>query len=202
MCAKEILTKAEKTRLFIIKESATLFNQKGYSGTSLQDIMEVTGFTKGALYGHFKNKQEISVAAFQFAVKQVRWEIGKRTHIIENSLDKLKAVVYFYKENILSPPVKGGCPIMNTSIEADDNNPVLREKVIEALDYWQERIEYTIKKGKNQKEIKKNVDSKEFASLFISTLEGGVMMTNIYKKPIYFEVVSTQLLKMIEEIRN
>lgn len=202
MSKQEKLSKAEKTRRFIIKESAALFNQQGYAGTSLQDIMRVTGLTKGALYGNFKSKEEIAVASFEFAVKVVKKEVAKRTHVIENTLDKLKGVVYFYKENLFTPPVEGGCPILNTSIEADDNNPVLRERVLEALDYWQERITLTIQAGIKRKEIKPETDVEAFSVLFISTLEGGIMMSRIYKDPKYFNSVCKQLLRMIEEVRN
>ena len=201
MTQKEKITKAEKTRRFIVKEAATLFNQQGFSGTSMQDIMLATGLTKGGLYGNFKSKEEIALASFEYAVEVVKKEVARRTHIIENTLDKLKAVVYFYKENLFTPPVEGGCPILNTSIEADDNNPVLREKVIEALDYWQQRIVYTMTKGIERKEIDSAVNVKEFASLFISTLEGGIMMSRIYKDSHYFDNVCKQLLKMIEEIK-
>ncbi len=201
MSEEERLSKADKTRRFIVKEAAALFNQQGYAGTSMKDIMEVTGLTKGGLYGNFKSKEEIAIASFEYAVAAVKKEVAKRTHVIENSLDKLKGVVYYYKENLFTPTIDGGCPILNTSIEADDNNPVLREKVLEALDYWQDRIVLTIKYGHERKEIKKGVDAKEFASLFISTLEGGIMMSRIYKNQTHFDVICKQLLKMIEEIR-
>lgn len=201
MSKVEKYSKAEKTRYLIIQKAAALFNQQGYAGTSMQDIMKATGLTKGGLYGHFKSKEEIAIASFEFAVKVTKKETAKRTHVIDNTLDKLKAVVYFYKENLFTPPVEGGCPILNTSIEADDNNPVLREKVIEALDYWQERIAYVIHVGMKAGEIKSNADTKEFSSLFISTLEGGIMMSRIYKDQKYFDTVCKQLIKMIEEIR-
>ncbi|MEP2968608.1 TetR/AcrR family transcriptional regulator, partial [Nonlabens ulvanivorans] len=42
------------TKDIIIKESADLFNTKGYKATSLSDITTATGFTKGAIYKHFK----------------------------------------------------------------------------------------------------------------------------------------------------
>jgi TetR/AcrR family transcriptional regulator, transcriptional repressor for nem operon len=201
MTEKEKLTKADKTRRFIIKEAASLFNQQGFAGTSMQDIMLATGLTKGGLYGNFKSKEEIAIASFEFAVDVVKKEVGRRTHVIEKMLDKLKAVVYFYKENLFTPPVEGGCPILNTSIEADDNNPVLREKVVEALDYWQQRIMYTVQIGIDREEIKPDVNIAEFASLFISILEGGIMMSRIYKDPKYFDSISKQLLIMIDDIQ-
>jgi TetR/AcrR family transcriptional repressor of nem operon len=59
------MTKAEKTKAFIIERSAPLFNSKGYSGTSMNDLMEITGLTKGSIYGNFENKDEVALAAFR-----------------------------------------------------------------------------------------------------------------------------------------
>ena len=194
------MKKAEKTRRYIVDKAAVLFNQKGFSGTSMEDIMNATGLSKGGLYGNFKNKEEISIAAFDHAVEVVKQQVAMRTHIIENALDKLKTVVYFYKEHLFSPPVDGGCPILNTSIEADDNNPILRERVVAALEYWHERIVKTLKYGIERGEVRKDADLDHFASLFISTLEGGIMLSRIYKSPKPFESTSRQLLKMINEL--
>jgi TetR/AcrR family transcriptional regulator, transcriptional repressor for nem operon len=194
------MTKAEKTQQLIIEKAAILFNQRGFSGTSMDDIMKATGLSKGGLYGNFKCKEDISIAAFDHAVEAVKKQIATRTHIIENSLDKLKTVVYFYKEHLFDPPIEGGCPILNTSIEADDNNPILREKVLAALKYWHERIIVTLKYGIERNEIREDAELDHFATLFISTLEGGIMLSRIYKSPEPFESTSRQLLKMINEL--
>mgnify|MGYP000164777678 CR=1 FL=1 len=203
------VSKSEKTRNFIIEKAAELFNQKGYHGTSMSDIMEATGLTKGGIYGNFKKngqdkkgvKDEIAVAAFEHAVKKVTYQVGDRTRVIDNTLDKLKTVVYFYKERVLNPPVEGGCPIQNTAVEADDNNPVLKERVIEAIDYWRERIEYTVQKGKERNEIKLDVDEKQFAIRFIGTIEGGILLSRIYNDINAFNVMADLLIQMIEDIK-
>lgn len=48
--------KSERTRQFIIEKVAPIFNRKGYAGTSLSDLTEATGLTKGAIYGNFKKQ--------------------------------------------------------------------------------------------------------------------------------------------------
>lgn len=202
MSKESKLSKAERTRQLIVEQAAILFNQKGFSGTSMDDIMKATGLSKGGLYGNFKKKEDIAVEAFQHAVGHVRLQVGERTRVIEHTLDKLKAVVYFYKERILNPPVEGGCPIQNTSIEADDNNPILRDRVREAMDEWHSRMIYTLQKGMKRGEVKMEINAREFSTRFIGTLEGGIMLAQLYKDVYYFDVMAKQLLEMIEEIKN
>jgi AcrR family transcriptional regulator len=207
--SETLMTKSEKTRQLIIEKAAILFNQKGYEGTSMSDIMEATGLTKGGIYGNFKRegldkkgvKEEIAIAAFEHAVSTVYEEIGRRTGVIDNTLDKLKAVVYFYKERIFNPPVKGGCPIQNTAVEADDTNPALRERVVQAIEMWKKRIVRTLEKGVEKGEVHPGVDLEEFATLFIGTLEGGIMLARIQRRMEPFEVMAKQLITHIEELR-
>ena len=47
-------TKAERTTAFIIETVAPIFSRQGYVGTSMSDLTEATGLTKGALYGNFE----------------------------------------------------------------------------------------------------------------------------------------------------
>ncbi len=196
------MTKAEKTKQFILEKAAVLFNQNGYAGTSMDDIMKATGLSKGALYGNFRSKDEIAVAAFERAVAIVSAEVRERTRVIEHALDKLKAVVYFYKERILNPPVEGGCPIQNTSVEADDAHPELRDKAREAMTMWTDRIAITLQKGIEKGEVRPDVDKAAFAIRFIGTLEGGIMMARLYKDVHYFDVMSRQLIEMVDELRQ
>lgn len=202
--------KSEETRRYIIEKAAVLFNQRGFHGTSISDIMDATGLTKGGIYGNFKKdgvdkkgvKEEIALAAFKYAVAAVANEIRTRTSVIDNSIDKLKTVVYFYKERVLNPPVEGGCPILNTSIEADDNMPMLQDKVVEAIKQWHYGLMRTIEKGMEKGEIQEGVDADLFASRFIGTLEGGIMLSRIHKDVNKFMPMAGQLLEMIEGIKK
>ena len=203
------MKKSDKTRQYIIEKAAILFNKKGYNGTSMSDIMEATGMSKGGIYGNFKKdgmdkngvKEEIAVAAFEHAVVKVYTEIGKRTKVIDNAIDKLKAVVYFYKERVLNPPVEGGCPIQNTSIEVGHGQAVLKDRVQFAMSEWHRRIVRTLEKGIEKGEVNDKVDPNEFAMLFIGMIEGGIMGARIWdsKKP--FDAMSKKLLQLIEELK-
>nr|WP_162427189.1 TetR/AcrR family transcriptional regulator [Pontibacter pudoricolor] len=119
----ETITKAERTRQYIIEQAAHLFNQRGYSGTSLQDIMAATGLTKGGIYGHFESKEEIALAAFNYASGIILQLLSQTVNAHQTAVAKLEALLDFYKKYLISPPITGGCPVLNTSVEADDTNP-------------------------------------------------------------------------------
>ena len=57
--------KAERTTAYIIETVAPIFNRHGYIGTSMSDLTEATGLTKGAIYGNFENKEALALSAFE-----------------------------------------------------------------------------------------------------------------------------------------
>ena len=194
------MPKSAKTKQSIIAASARIFNTKGFAGTSMNDIMQATGLTKGGLYGNFESKTEIAAAAFEYSVATTNAEIRRRTSVIESIPDKLKAVVYFYKENILNPPIDGGCPILNTSVEADDTHPALREHARAALQEWMSHLAYTLRKGIERGELLPTLDSDAFATSFTCTLEGGIMIARLLGDSTAFVPVADDLLARIRAI--
>ncbi|MEZ4948804.1 MAG: TetR/AcrR family transcriptional regulator [Saprospiraceae bacterium] len=196
------MKKADQTRQMIVSKAAVLFNRQGVSGTSMSDIMEVTGLTKGGLYGNFKSKEELAEAAFEYAVNQVWDEISLRTKEIERVPDKLKAVVYFYKEHALSPPIEGGCPLLNAGAEFDYNHPTLLPKVKSSMEKWHQRLIKSLEKGIERKELKAELDKEQFASVFIACIEGGLLLSQVQKSKEAFSRIANHLIQQIESIQS
>jgi TetR/AcrR family transcriptional regulator, transcriptional repressor for nem operon len=195
------ISKSERTRQYIIEQAAHLFNQRGYAGTSLQDIMAATGLTKGGIYGHFESKEEIALAAFEYASGNILQLLAQTINAHTSATAKLEALLAFYKKYIVSPPITGGCPVLNTSVEADDTNPLLRASVVKVLSKMHRSLEGIIKQGIQDGEFKTTVNPEQFAILFISMIEGGIMVSKAYGNPLYLHTVLKQLQAMIQEFK-
>ena len=125
------MNKGEMTRQRIIEEAAPIFNQRGYAGCSMQDVMEATGLEKGGIYRHFESKEELAAEAFKFAISEAFRVRRVGADAIENRLERIKYLVRRFVD--VPSPVPGGCPMMNAAIDSDDGNPVLRGLAKEAI---------------------------------------------------------------------
>lgn len=172
-------TKAEKTKEYIIEKAAPLFNKKGYAGTSMNDIMEATGLAKGGLYGNFKNKDEIAAAAFEYSYQRLKEDLGARVGPKKSALEKLYAILQYYRNYTVNPPIEGGCPLMNTGLDADDSYPFLKKKAREALLEMLHTLQRILKKGIDQGEINPTIDVKKEAEIIYAQIEGGIMMAKV-----------------------
>ena len=87
------MRKGEATRERIIAAAAPIFNQHGYNGTSMQQLMEVTGLEKGGIYRHFGSKEELAAEAFRFSLDQVRKIRFDELSNVTGALPKLRYVI-------------------------------------------------------------------------------------------------------------
>jgi TetR/AcrR family transcriptional regulator, transcriptional repressor for nem operon len=190
------MRKGEQTRQEIIRKAAPIFNQRGFDGAALSDLMKATGLEKGGIYRHFDSKQQLAAEAFDYAWRET---FDARIHdldSISNSVDRLKQLVANFVER--RGIIPGGCPLLNTAIDTDDGNSVLRDRARKALDGWRSYLISIIRAGIKSREIRSNLDAKKLATLMISSLEGAVMFYRLERSEEALRAVQTHLVNYLE----
>lgn len=197
------MSKAEKTRQFIIEQTAELFNKKGYAGTSLSDITTATGLTKGSIYGNFENKDEVAKEVYLYNSKRLQNSfIGQLTSEM-STREKLFAIVDIYRKTWEINFSRGGCPHLNTAVEADDTMPFLKNEVSRNFEGWANQFSKILEKGKTQNEIVESIDSQKYAYQFIALIEGGILLSKTMNNKTHLfnalerieKIIDTELIK-------
>ncbi|MBE9110154.1 TetR/AcrR family transcriptional regulator [Nodosilinea sp. LEGE 07298] len=181
------MSKAQDTKARIVEQAAALFNQQGYAGASMSDLMRATGLQKGGIYNHFRSKDELALEAFSFAVQRIQQQFRGALTGKRHAVDRLLAILSVYEQFLDNPPVQGGCPLLNTAVESDDTHPALRQQTQLAMDTWRSLIERIVNKGITRGELQPTVDSQAVATILIATLEGGIMLSKLYDDPSHLE---------------
>lgn len=193
------MSKAEKTKQFIIEKTASLFNTKGYMSTSLSDITQVTGLTKGSIYGNFENKDEVALEVYKYnsnlLAKNMARSLGEE---FPGTVDKLNAFVNFYRKNWKTVFESGGCPLMNAATEADDSFPNLKKQVTRSFEGWIKKIAHVIADGQENGELRKDINANEYGSLFIMLVEGGILLAKTTEDENYLHLALDRILFIID----
>jgi TetR/AcrR family transcriptional regulator, transcriptional repressor for nem operon len=169
----------DRTKEKILSKSGVLFNTQGYKATSISDITTATGFTKGAIYRHFKSKAALEMETL-FHLSSIMFEKLRARIKGENTAGgKLRAVFKYFESYITHPEVKGGCPLMNVAIEADDAHPMLRKEAVKILDMLRDSLIIILTNGIKYNQLKKDIDMQFYASFIIASLEGAIMMSKL-----------------------
>jgi len=188
------------TKQKILNKSGVLFNTQGYKATSISDITDATGFTKGAIYRHFRSKDELEKETL-FHLSSIMFD--KLSLLIKQEATapgKLGAIYKYFESYVTNPGVKGGCPLMNAAIEADDAHPVLRKGALKILDILHDSIVTILKNGIRFNQIKNDIDPDFYASTIIAALEGAIMMSKLRGNNDDIKRVVTHLKTQIQNI--
>jgi TetR/AcrR family transcriptional repressor of nem operon len=192
------MTKAERTRQFIIEKAAPIINQKGMAGTAISDIMEATKLAKGGVYGNFESKDEICLEALNYLLKSLGDNINSSIEGKASAKLKLFALLDFYKDRHLKNNI-GGCPILNFGTEADDTNPVVKQRIKEAINTSQKRIENVVKEGLAAGEFKETFNAEMFAIKMFTMIEGAILVSRIQNSNHNMKLITDILKSEIEE---
>lgn len=194
------MTKAERTRQYIIEKTAPLFNVKGYEGTSLADLTQATGLTKGALYGNFADKEEIAEAAFRYSINKIKKLINLRIEKVSTYKKQLIALLEFFAEYVNKPPVPGGCPLLNTAIEADDFRTSMRKVVTVELLKTIDFITGILDKGVKAGEFVNTIKSRELAYIFFCSVEGALMFSRVERSSEPMDIIVRHCKRILDQI--
>jgi TetR/AcrR family transcriptional repressor of nem operon len=191
--------RGKATRRRIVEQSAGVFNRHGYSGTSMSELMAATGLEKGGLYRHFASKEDLAGAAFDYAwetISEPRW---RGLEDCASSLEKLLLLV----KNFVEPPrtLAGGCPLLNTAVDSDDGNALLRGKARAALDAWRAKVTDIVRQGQQKGELRGGVDPNAVATIVIASLEGAVMMSRLEKTREPSHTIGAHLAEYLQTLK-
>jgi TetR/AcrR family transcriptional regulator, transcriptional repressor for nem operon len=195
------MSKSERTRQFIVEQTAPIFNEKGYAGTSITDLTNATRLTKGSIYGNFDNKDEVALAAFDYNFGRVTSYLKERILAKENSIERLLVYPNVYRDFLKIPFLKTGCPLLNTSTEADDTHPRLKERAANALAFWKASLQKHVERGIERGEIKKGTNPAEVALIMMALIEGAVMMAKVTGKPNDLKITMDFLQRFILQLK-
>jgi len=192
-----MLTKAELTKEHILRTVAPIFNKNGYAATSLSDLTKATGFTKGAIYGHFENKEELAIQAFNFNVKSLLMRIGEHMQRSDSPIQKLYLISDFYRSYYDYSQQLGGCPVINVGVDANNQNTVLMDRVRHVIEKIQDQLATLIEKGIEVGEISTEINAMTYAKRIDTMFQGAIFMTYTMNDDSYLKETTNQIDQLI-----
>lgn len=185
------MSKAERTRQFIIEAAAPIINKKGMAGTSMSDIMEATKLAKGGIYGNFESKEEICMEAFLYLRGQLASKLDLAVSKGKSAQEKFFNLLDVYKNDQC---MMEGCPILNFGTEADDTNPLMKEHVKKAAFSAQKRFFTILDEGIKNKELSQDLNAEAFSIKIFAMVEGAILCGKL--------VGAQQMAVVLESIKD
>ncbi|HEY1166556.1 MAG TPA: TetR/AcrR family transcriptional regulator [Chitinophaga sp.] len=195
------MSKGDDTRQRIIEKAAALYNIKGISGTSVSDVMDATQLAKGGIYRRFENKEELTLAVFQYLATRLSNAINNAINGETTAAGRLNALLDFYTDR-LALSQTGGCPLMNFGVEADDTDTSLSEQVGKGIREIQQQISSIVQEGIKTGEFKSSVNPDLFGIKTFNLLEGTILACRVMKSKAQMKSVTRLLKEEIASFKN
>jgi len=196
-----LTAKGAATRQRIVELAAPVFNTRGFVGASMRDLADATGLEKGGIYNHFGSKEQLALEAYDHAMSLVTDALARSQRPTDDAIERLQAMARSFAVSARNPVIDGGCPIMNTAIEADDTHPELRDRARVSMTSWHRLIGRIVKDGVAAGTIDPDSDPYELASVLTSALEGGLMLARLYDDPTRMDHVIAHVSAYVETLR-
>lgn len=195
-----MISKSDRTKQYILAQTAPIFNTKGFDGTTLTDLTTSTGLTKGALYGNFYNKEALAMEAFRYSVQKVKELVQQRVESEVTYKRQLRAMLDFFAGYVFHPPVTGGCPLQNTAVQADDQFPAIRRVVVKELLGMVMFIYNLLNKGIKAGEFRKDINARELAYTMFCSIEGAIMFSRVERSEEPMNIIMKHCKRLLNEI--
>lgn len=167
----------------IIQESLKLFSLKGFLSTSIQDILEAAGTSKGGLYNHFMSKEDLFFAVLRAAQEIWRQRTLEGLDGIEKRIERIKALLRNYGNRYLkdTKAFPGGCVFVTLSVELDDQRPRLSEEITKGFAGFKKMVNRWLDEAKNSGEIRGDVDTKAVTEMIFAGMLGTSVIYGMEK---------------------
>jgi TetR/AcrR family transcriptional repressor of nem operon len=195
-----MVTKGKQTRERILEQATKVFTRKGIAATTINDLLEATGTTKGNLYFHFSGKEEVGLEVLNRARETFRG-------FLDNSLkgDSPGAQLENFFCQVLEKNrcrgFVGGCLFGNTALESSDTAPLFANLVSEVFAEWIDKLRETLGAAQVAGQVRRDLPAEHLAELLVVAIEGGIMQARLKKAAGPLER-SLETLRILLELKS
>ena len=189
-----MVTKGVETKQKIIDKSLQLFSVKGYYNTSINDILEATGLTKGGLYGHFKSKEDIWYAVYDQAVTIWKDIVFKDIRKIDDPLKRIEKALDNDLQNYLGADVfEGGCFFLNMLVELTGQSNTMGNCILKGIIGFSEVITLWLKEANEKNMLKPGLNFNEIAKFIVVSINGCAALYPSTRDPEIWKLTLKQI---------
>ena len=195
--------KGSQTRRNIVEKSLQLFSVKGYFNTSINDILQATGLTKGGLYGHFKSKEDIWYAVYDEAVSIWRRVVLRGVREISDPIARIEKTIQNNMREYLEGDVfDGGCFFFNMLVELSGQSTRMNRHILKGFVRFSRMIRIWLEEAETEGLLKKGLNHREIANFIIISLNGAAPLYAASRDPAICEQTVSQLHNYMEQLRK
>ena len=188
----------------IVHESLKLFSLKGFLSTSIHDILEAAGTSKGGFYNHFSSKEDLFFQVLDEARRIWREKNLAGLDEIENPAKKMTALLNNYKDRYLKDAhnFPGGCVFITLSAELNNQRPHLSKEIEKGFIGLKRLIQRLLDQGKETGDVGKGVNTDVVTEVLFNGMLGASLSYGLNKSKDSLDQSITSLIEYFEQLEK
>jgi TetR/AcrR family transcriptional regulator, transcriptional repressor for nem operon len=196
-------TKGDLTRHHILEKSMQLFSVQGYFNTSIAGIVKATGLTKGGLYGHFRNKEDIWYAVYDECVQIWKSVVFQGVRHISDPLARIDQVVENSLRHYLGGGVfQGGCFLFNSLVELAGQSSAMSNHVLAGFKAFAALLRRWLAEAQQQGRLREGLDLDGIATFLVISMNGAAPLYAASQDPAIWQQTLAQLQMYMQCLRK
>jgi len=156
----------------VLDKTMQLFWEKGFFNTSIEEILEVTGFNRAAIYNHFGDKKGLFIAMLQRYRAQITPKLTLPLTNQSRGLDAVKAFFMQFIQLHKSNSLLHGCFLISTASDFPSHSQEVTVLIQDFIDYLHQLFKNIFDHMKSNKELSLAVNSKTLADYMVGNVFG------------------------------
>jgi TetR/AcrR family transcriptional repressor of lmrAB and yxaGH operons len=184
----------QKTRSRLLEATSKLFRSKGFHATGLDEVLRESGAPKGSLYHHFPGgKEQLAIEALQHIACQLEEMMSALLHSDGDPFNALQGLLASITKLLAESDFRDGCPIAAVTLDVASDCESIREACQQGFQVWLGLFtRHLLAAGLSEPR------AKTVATLFLASLEGGLILSRAQKSVEPLEAVASELARVIE----
>ncbi|MBI3688252.1 MAG: TetR family transcriptional regulator [Actinobacteria bacterium] len=161
--------KGEATRGFLLRVAAGVFAGRGYANTTLNELIEASGLTKGAFYFHFRSKSELALAVLRD--QDARWLARIEDEVLGGgrAVDQLRALIPVMLQLLAAEPGAWSIVRLTRDLAAE---PALAEQVAKPMAEWVRLVGDIVRRGQLDGDLRPELDPDHVGAVLVGAFDG------------------------------
>lgn len=189
------------TKEKLLDAAQRLMLAKGFPATTVEEICETAGLTKGSFFHYFESKDDLGKAVLDRYAERGLGALD--TASFRRQSDPLKRIIAsidFWIDRINDPSTECGCLLGNFAQELSDTHPTIRAQCVQYFDRWTQMLKQDFDEAKSAYRPRAQIDTQGLAEHYVAVLEGALLMAKAKRDRKIFERNLTHLKRYIRTV--
>lgn len=187
----------EFDKLSVLKQAMNVFWEKGYNGTSMQDLVDATGLNRSSIYNSFGSKLELYQNTLSHYQKETGGMFQRALLKASNPLEAIRMIFEGFLPEILGDTKSKGCFSMNCKAEMGNQHNDIRKWLLDTQEHTLSTFQGLIRDGQEQGVINKDQDCRSYAYFIFNAFQGFRMTGILVKDKVVLQRIIDQTIDML-----